>query len=48
MASKESRNPGMPLNLDWVRGVHVNRSAVDCPETTIHRRHSTEKEWQVV
>jgi hypothetical protein len=29
MHSSNLRNPGTPLDLDWVLAAHVNRSAVD-------------------
>jgi len=40
------RNPGMPLTLDWVRDVHVNRSAVERRAATIPSRRSVKKQWQ--
>jgi deoxyribose-phosphate aldolase len=40
------RNPGFPLELDWVRDVRVNRSAVDRRASTIGTRRSVKKEWQ--
>lgn len=40
------RNPGMPLELDWVRDVRVNRSAVERRAATIAPRRSVKKEWQ--
>lgn len=46
MASNPERNPGMPLNLDWVAGAHVNRSAVERRTATITGRRSIKKEWQ--
>ena len=41
-----ARNPGMPLDLDWVRQVHVNRSAVERRAATIPTRRTVKKEWQ--
>lgn len=41
------RNPGMPLELDWVRDVRVNRSAAERRAATIGKRRSVKKEWQV-
>jgi hypothetical protein len=35
---EEERNPGMPLELDWVREVRVNRSAVERRAATIGTR----------
>jgi len=46
IASKDDRNPGMPLDLDWVAGAHVNRSAVERRVTTLPARRSIKKEWQ--
>jgi deoxyribose-phosphate aldolase len=46
MASKDNRNPGMPLNLDWVLSAHVNRSAVERRVSSLPSRRSIKKEWQ--
>src|SRR5437764_8476468 len=40
------RNPGMPLDLDLVRALHVNRSAVERRAATIPTRRTVKKEWQ--
>jgi deoxyribose-phosphate aldolase len=40
------RNPGIPLDLDWVRQVHVNRSAVERRAATLSTRRTVKKEWQ--
>ena len=40
------RNPGMPLDMDWVREVHVNRSAVERRAATMGTRRTVKKEWQ--
>ena len=40
------RNPGMPLELDWIREVRVNRSAVERRAATIATRRTVKKEWQ--
>src|SRR5213592_870606 len=45
-ASTEGRNPGMPLDLDVVRALRVNRSAVERRATTIPTRRTVKKEWQ--
>ncbi|HEV3311884.1 MAG TPA: deoxyribose-phosphate aldolase, partial [Chloroflexota bacterium] len=39
-------NPGMPLDLAWVRGVRVNRSAVERRAATLVTRRTVKKEWQ--
>ncbi len=40
------RNPGMPLDLDRVRALRVNRSAVERRAATLGTRRSVKKEWQ--
>jgi len=42
-----ARNPGMPLDMDWVRQARVNRSAVERRAATIPTRRTVKKEWQV-
>jgi deoxyribose-phosphate aldolase len=42
----DERNPGTPLELDWVRDVRVNRSAVERRAATIPTRRTVKKEWQ--
>src|SRR5260221_14623347 len=46
IATGQTRNPGMPLDLDWVRKVHVNRSAVERRAATMNTRRTVKKEWQ--
>jgi deoxyribose-phosphate aldolase len=41
-----ARNPGMPLELDWVREVRVNLSAVERRAATLGTRRSVKKAWQ--
>ena len=41
------RNPGMPFELDWVREVRVNRSAVERRADTLPKRRTVKKEWQL-
>jgi deoxyribose-phosphate aldolase len=41
-----SRNAGIPLELDWVRDVRVNRSAVERRAATITTRRTVKKAWQ--
>src|SRR5213592_3994986 len=43
---KEDRNPGMALALDVIRGLRVNRSAVERRAATIPTRRTVKKEWQ--
>src|SRR5260221_8650633 len=40
------RNPGMPLDMDWVSKVHINRSAVERRAATMNTRRTVKKEWQ--
>ncbi|MEM6293780.1 MAG: deoxyribose-phosphate aldolase [Myxococcota bacterium] len=40
------RNPGCGLELDWVRDVRVNRSAVERRAKTLPGRRSVKKAWQ--
>jgi len=42
----DQRNPGMPLDLDWVDAVQVNRSAVERRCSSLTKRRSIKKEWQ--
>ncbi len=46
IASSLIRNPGMPLNMDWVREVQINRSAVERRAATLPTRRTVKKEWQ--
>jgi deoxyribose-phosphate aldolase len=36
----------MPLDLDWVMGAHVNRSAVERRVESLPKRRSIKKDWQ--
>src|SRR3989442_10591325 len=40
------RNPGMPLDMDWVSRVHINLSAVERRAATLSTRRTVKKEWQ--
>src|SRR6185312_13183128 len=40
------RNPGMPLDLERVAQVDVNRSAVERRAATLVTRRTVKKEWQ--
>ena len=46
MASNHDRNPGMPLDLDWVVGARLNRSAVERRTATLTGRRTVKKQWQ--
>jgi deoxyribose-phosphate aldolase len=41
-----ARNPGTPLDLDWVMGAHINRSAVERRVESLPKRRSIKKDWQ--
>ena len=41
-----TRNPGMAIDLDVVRAIHVNRSAVERRAATLTTRRTVKKEWQ--
>src|SRR2546430_16677157 len=43
---REERNPGTPLDLDLVRALRVNRSAVERRAATIPTRRTVKPEWQ--
>jgi deoxyribose-phosphate aldolase len=40
------RNAGLPLDLDWVMGAHINRSAVERRVESLPKRRSIKKDWQ--
>ena len=40
------RNPGMPLDLDWVAGATANTSAIERRAATLPGRRSIKKEFQ--
>jgi deoxyribose-phosphate aldolase len=42
----EARNPGLPLDLDWVRTVQANTSAIERRCASLPGRRSVKKEWQ--
>ncbi len=44
LAPAHARNPGMPLDMDWVRQVRVNRSAVERRAATISTRRTVKLE----
>ena len=46
MTSPNNRNPGVPLDLDWVMGAHVNKSAVERRTATLTGRRTVKKDWQ--
>lgn len=40
------RNPGIPLDLEWVAATHINRPAVERRTASLPGRRSVKKEWQ--
>jgi deoxyribose-phosphate aldolase len=44
--SHPERNPGTSLELEWVRDVRVNSSAVERRAATLPKRRTVKKEWQ--
>src|SRR5512141_3526653 len=42
----QRRNPGTPLDLDWVMGAHVNKSAVERRTASLPKRRTVKKDWQ--
>jgi deoxyribose-phosphate aldolase len=40
------RNPGFPLDLDWVGRIRMNRSALERRGSSISARRTVKKEWQ--
>ena len=42
----ESRNPGAPLDLEWVAETRVNRPAVERRVASLPGRRSVKKDWQ--
>lgn len=41
-----ARNPGMPLDLDWVAAVQANTPAIERRAATLAGRRSVKKDWQ--
>ena len=41
-----TRNTGIPLDLNWIRDVRVNTSAVERRAQTQTARRTVKKEWQ--
>lgn len=45
-AATHKRNPGMPLDLEWVESLTANRSAIERRAATLGGRRTVKKEWQ--
>jgi deoxyribose-phosphate aldolase len=46
MSPIQERNPGTPIDLDWVMDARVNRSAVERRAATLTGRRTVKKDWQ--
>lgn len=44
--SEHQRNKGIPLDMDYIRRLNINKSAVERRAATIGTRRSVKKEWQ--
>src|SRR5213596_445418 len=44
--TEPERNPGIPLDLDLVRALRINRSAVERRAATIPTRRTVKQQWQ--
>ncbi len=42
-----SRNPGMNLELDWIREIRVNKSAIERRTNPLPKRRTVKKNWQI-
>ena len=45
--ARHTRNKGIALNLDWIDSVQMNRSAIERRCSTLTKRRSIKKDWQV-
>jgi len=45
-AAVPARNPGFPLDLDWLERIRMNRSALERRAGTIGARRTVKKDWQ--
>ncbi|HVW91864.1 MAG TPA: deoxyribose-phosphate aldolase [Devosia sp.] len=45
-ATTSLRNPGFPLDLDWLGRIRMNRSALERRAATIGTRRTVKKDWQ--
>jgi deoxyribose-phosphate aldolase len=46
IAPAHRRNPGIPLDISWLKQVQVNKSAVERRASTIATRRTVKKQWQ--
>jgi deoxyribose-phosphate aldolase len=42
----QARNPGIPLDLSWLKQVQVNKSATERRASTLATRRAVKKQWQ--
>ena len=47
MSTTSRPNPGLPLDLSWVREIRINRSAVERRAATLVTRRTVKNQWQV-
>ena len=45
-AATHKRNPGMPLDMEWVESLTANRSAIERRAAALGGRRTVKKEWQ--
>lgn len=43
----DDRNSGIPLDMQWVNAIRINKSAVERRCATLTKRRTVKKEWQV-
>jgi deoxyribose-phosphate aldolase len=46
VVTSQERNPGTPLDLGWVSGATINRSAIERRAEALTKRRSVKKDWQ--
>ncbi|MBP1806100.1 deoxyribose-phosphate aldolase [Rubellimicrobium aerolatum] len=46
LVAHEPRNPGLPLDMGWVRRVQANTSAIERRAASLPGRRSVKKDWQ--
>jgi deoxyribose-phosphate aldolase len=44
--AEHKRNEGIPLDVNLLKGIRINRSAVERRTSTLSQRRSIKKEWQ--
>jgi deoxyribose-phosphate aldolase len=46
LLGRQGRNPGVPLDLDWIDGIRVNLSAIERRIESLSGRRSVKQQWQ--